>query len=78
MSNGYHVAIESVKRTQSITQIIRDYYCNFLKELVEDQAEIDSDSEEVDKTMKTMKTMKKISVIQGARKFLPSPGYAVF
>lgn len=53
MSNGYHVAIESVKRTQSITKIIRDYYRHFLKELVEDQAEIDSDSEEVDDDLST-------------------------
>lgn len=30
MSNGYHIAIESVKRTDSITNIIRNYYRDFL------------------------------------------------
>ena len=30
-NNGFHVTIESVKQTQSVTQIFKKYYRDFLK-----------------------------------------------
>ena len=41
-TNGFHVAIESVKRTQSVVHIIRRYYRDFLSGRAEDDADKES------------------------------------
>ena len=43
-TNGFHVAIESVKRTKSITHIIRQYYRDFLKGRSEETGEDKDDA----------------------------------
>ena len=51
ISNGCHVAIEPVKRTESITNIMRNYYRDFLK----DQIEGEEESKEVEETDRSVR-----------------------
>ena len=43
--NGFHLAIESVKRTKSVVQIVQSYYRDFLCGRAEDEDGNDSDKE---------------------------------
>ena len=49
MKNGFHLAVESVKITETIVNIIRSYYRDFLKgQGVDKEPDNESDDEEID------------------------------